>query len=92
LHVQLKNKTPTPIHYRPDSFALRIGNRVYAQSISDAAGLVPPQTEASAYFAVTGTPDGGRNELSLKNDFTVLVERIPAPPSSASTNQPPSNP
>lgn len=92
LHVLLRNKTHTPVHYRPDSFALRIGNRVYAQSISDAAGLIPPQSEASAYIAVTGTPDGGRNEISLKNDFTVLVERIPAPTSPASTNQPPSNP
>ena len=27
-------------------------------------------------FAVTGTPDGGRNELSLKNEFTVLVSRL----------------
>ena len=25
----------------------------------------------SVYFAITGTPDGGRNELSLKNDFTM---------------------
>ena len=31
--------------------------------------------EAPAYFAVTGTPNGGRNDLSLKNDFTVLLDR-----------------
>ena len=92
LHLRLNNKTGTAIHYRPDSFSLRVGNRVYAQSISDAAGLIPPKTEATAYFAVTGTPDGSRNELSLKNEFTVLVERIPTPSASGSTNQPPSNP
>jgi len=28
------------------------------------------------YFSITGTPDGGRNELSLKNTFSVLVDRI----------------
>lgn len=91
-HLLLKNKTDAPIHYRPDSFSLRVGNRVYSQSISDAAGLIPPKSEATAYFAVTGTPDGGRNELSLKNDFTVLVERLYVPTAAGSTNQPPSNP
>jgi hypothetical protein len=92
LHLLLKNKTDTPIHYRPDRISLRVGNRVYAQSISDAAGLIPPKGEATAYFAVTGTPEGGRNELSLKNEFTVLVERLAIPPAPASTNQPPSGP
>jgi hypothetical protein len=29
-----------------------------------------------AYFAVTGTPNGGRNELSTKNEFTVLLARV----------------
>ncbi|MCI0540974.1 MAG: hypothetical protein L0Z50_37715 [Verrucomicrobiales bacterium] len=92
LHLRLKNKTENPIHYRPNSFSLRIGTRVYPQSISDAAGLIPPKGEVTAYFAVTGTPDGTRNELSLKNEFTVLIERIPTPPAPASTNQPPQTP
>ena len=35
------------------------------------------------------TPDGGRNELSLKNDFSVLVTRTsPPPPEIVSTNAP----
>jgi hypothetical protein len=92
LHLLLNNKTDVPIHYRPDSFALRIGSRIYRQSISDAAGLIPPKAEVTAYFAVTGTPEGGRNELSLKNEFTVLVDRIPGPPPPASSNQLPPNP
>jgi hypothetical protein len=32
--------------------------------------------EAPTYFAVTGTPNGGRNDLSLKNDFTVLLDHV----------------
>lgn len=75
-HLSLRSKVDVPIHYRPDSFKLRVGNRIYPQSISDAAGLIPPCVEVSAYFAVTGTPDGARNELSLKNDFTILVDRF----------------
>lgn len=94
-HLRLRNKTENEIRYRPDSFSLRVGNRLYQQSISDAAGLIPPKEEVTAYFAVTGTPDGARNELSLKNAFSVLVERLPIPMPAASqstTNQPGATP
>jgi hypothetical protein len=74
----LKNKTEHSILYRPGSFSIRAGNRIYPQSLSDAPGVMPPQSETTIYFSVTGTPDGGRNDLSLKNDFTVLLERLPS--------------
>ena len=83
-HLRLKNKTETAIQYRPESFSLRVGNRLYQQSISDAAGLIPPKQEVTAYFAVTGTPRGARDELSLRNAFSVLVERVPTPLPAAS--------
>lgn len=76
----LTNKTAQPIRYRPGSFALRVGNRLYPQSISDAPGIIPANGESTVYFAVTGTPDGGRNELSLKNSFGVVLERYPTTP------------
>ncbi len=75
-HLSFTNRTAEPVRYRPDSLAVRVGTRVYPQSISDASGLIPPKTEAGAYLGITGTPDGGRNELSLQNDFRVLVERF----------------
>ncbi len=74
--IVLRNKTDQPIQYRPDGFALRAGDRTYPQSISDAAGTIPPKGEAPAYFAVTGTPNGGRNDLSLKNEFVILIDRV----------------
>jgi len=78
--VGITNKSDTPLFYQPDSFALRAGNRLYSQSISDADGTVPTHEKRTAFFAVTGTPDGGRNDLSLKNNFTVLVQRLSPPP------------
>ncbi len=30
-----------------------------------------------AYFSVTGTPNGGRNDISLKNEFIVVVDAVP---------------
>jgi len=88
--VGITNKTGTSLIYQPDSFALRAGDRLYPQSISDSDGHVPPNGRSIVYFAVTGTPDGGRNELSLKNQFTVLVQRLspPPPPAIVITNVP----
>jgi hypothetical protein len=87
--VAITNAADTPLIYQPDSFSLRTGNRLYPQSISDADGTVPPKGRSIVYFAVTGTPDGGRNNLSLKNQFTVLVNRLsPPPPVVTTTNAP----
>ncbi|MGA9450278.1 MAG: hypothetical protein WBW41_02925 [Verrucomicrobiia bacterium] len=91
--VAITNESDTPLIYQPDSFAIRAGNRLYPQSISDADGTVPPKGRSIVYFAVTGTPDGGRNNLSLKNQFTVLVTRLsPPPPVVTVTNAPTVNP
>lgn len=89
-HITLRNKSDREIRYLPESFCVRAGNRLYFQSISDAPGVLPACAASTVYFAVSGTPDGGRNELSLKNDFTVLVTRTsPPPPEDTSTNAPP---
>jgi len=92
-HVNLHNKSAQEIRYLPGSFCVRVGNRLYYQSISDAEGLLPPKSSTTIYFAITGTSDGGRNELSLKNDFTVLVTRTsPLPPVITATNTPDAHP
>lgn len=73
-HVGVTNKTDRELIYAPNGFFLRVGERTYPQSISDASGIVPPCVEAPAYFAVTGTPNGGRNDISIKNDFYVILD------------------
>ena len=91
-HVTLRNKSDREIRYLPESFCVRVGNRLYYQSISDAPGVLPPKSAGTVYFAITGTPDGGRNELSLKNEFAVLATRITPPPlPTVSTNAPSTN-
>lgn len=71
--VTLRNKREHDLQYHADSFSVRAGERVYSQSISDASGVMPAKSESPAYFAITGTPNGGRNDLSLKNEFIVRV-------------------
>lgn len=75
LRVNLRNKTDKEIAYDPQGFSLRVGERLFFQSISDASGIIPPKGGSPAYFAITGTASGGRNDVSLKNEFTVLVSR-----------------
>jgi hypothetical protein len=91
--VGVTNKTDKELVYAPNGFSLRVGERTYPQSISDASGVVPPHAEAPAYFAVTGTPNGGRNDISIKNDFYVILDAhtvepiAPPPPEEQITNQ-----
>jgi hypothetical protein len=73
--VSLRNKTDKELVYDSQGFSVRVGERLYYQSISDASGIIPPKGDSPAYFAITGTPTGGRNDVSLKNEFTVLVAR-----------------
>jgi hypothetical protein len=92
-HVTLRNKSGREIRYLPESFCVRVGNRLYYQSISDAPGALPPKSASTVYFAITGAPDGGRNELSLKNQFSVLVTRTTPQPfqPTVTTNAPSTN-
>lgn len=73
--LRLQNRTSTAVPYRSGSFAARVGERLFHQSISDASGVLPPNSKQPAWFAITGLPNGARHELSLKNDFIVLVTR-----------------
>jgi hypothetical protein len=72
--VGVTNESDKELRYASNGFSLRVGERTYPQSISDASGVVPPHAEAPAYFAVTGTPNGGRNDMSIKNDFFVILD------------------
>lgn len=86
--VVLRNKTDKEILYSTQGFSLRVGERLYSQSISDASGVMPPKSDSPAYFAITGTPSGGRNDISVKNDFIVLLATLDAKTTSAVQNVP----
>jgi hypothetical protein len=62
--------------YQPQRLAVRIGANVYYASIADASGIVPPKATTMGYFAITGSPRGGRANLSINNRFGVIVPRV----------------
>jgi hypothetical protein len=93
-HLLLENLTDREILYRPAAMAVRVEPQtpdlsqappIYDASIVDASGVMPPKSVTTAWFAVTGTRDGGRNELDpARNVFTVLVPRLASSPGAAS--------
>ena len=84
--ILLYNDSNHEIFYQPQSLAIRVGLDVFYSALSDASGIMPPayfnpetkKIEPSvslAYFVVTGTPNGGRNNLAVTNTFNVIVNR-----------------
>ena len=74
--VELANKGNKDFLYDPESFGVRVGDEVYQQSVSDAAGLVPAGKVQTAFFAVAGTASGSRNDLAVTNKFAVVLKQI----------------
>ncbi len=75
--LEFVNPSNTTIRYKPQDLAVKLGERIYTQSIVDASGSMPPHTTTPAFFAVTGDGSGGRNHLSPDNNWSVLVIREP---------------
>ena len=74
--VRIESTGEREVVYQPQRLAVRVGQDVYYASISDASGIVPPKASTSAFFAITGTPRGGRANLSPKNAFSIIVPRL----------------
>lgn len=74
--LRFENVGDDEIVYQPQRLAVRVGANVYYASISDASGIVPPHAVTTGFFAITGTPRGGRANLSVKNRFSVIVPRV----------------
>jgi len=74
--VRFDNVGESEVIYQPQRLAVRVGANVYYAAIADASGIVPPKASTTGHFAITGTPRGGRANLSIKNTFGVIVSRV----------------
>jgi hypothetical protein len=86
--ILLQNESLYPIRYDKELISVRLSDRIYSQSFVDASGEIPPGSlnakgeiqpgaAVPAYFAITGTPNGGRNNLSADNRWNVLIPAYP---------------
>lgn len=71
--LRLKNKTDQVLELAPNTFAARVANERFEQSIASGPRSLAPGESADAEFAVVGLPDGTRNDLSADNAFTILI-------------------
>lgn len=78
--LKLESTGDAEVIYQPQRLAVRVGQEVYYASIVDASGIVPAKGSTTAFFAVTGTPRGGRANLSVKNAFNIVVPRVESQP------------
>ena len=88
LHVS--NRRDKPLEHVPELLEVRVGDRVFAPSLTDLTSIIAPHGQASGYVVVSGGPHADRNDLSLKNDFTFVLSRLEADakaPGNAETTQ-----
>lgn len=69
----LKNTTDGVLDLAPSTFAARVAQERFEQSIANGPRTLGPGESADAEFAVVGLPDGTRNDLSADNAFTILL-------------------
>ena len=71
--MRLANLTENEIKYDKHSFSAHAGDGIYYMSVSDASGIMPPKSETYAWFGITSTPRGGRNNLKADNDWLIAL-------------------
>lgn len=71
--LRLKNTTDRVVDLAPSTFAARVAQERFEQSIANGPRTLGPGESGDAEFAVVGLPDGTRNDLSADNAFTVLI-------------------
>ena len=73
--LTLQNKTLQAIEFAPERVRLKVGTQTLFPSVTQLGGFIPPNGTSDGYVAFTGTSEGERNDLSLKNEFTFVLER-----------------
>lgn len=81
-HVVVANRSDNALEHTPEQLEVRVGDRVFHPSLTDLVSAVAPRETTIGYVVVSGGP-GGRNDLSLKNDFTFVLARHQTAPEPA---------
>ena len=90
--MNLRNKTDQALELAPSTFAARVGDEKFEQSIANGPRLLQPGESREAEFAIVGMPDGTRNDLSADNAFTILISTARRAPAAAAETAPEERP
>jgi hypothetical protein len=75
--VTIRNKAKRLLTFQPERTQVKVGQLTFTPSVTDIGGIIAPEGTSSGYLAITGgnPATGGRNDLSLKNEFLFLLAR-----------------
>ncbi|MDQ6911257.1 MAG: hypothetical protein M3128_00075 [Verrucomicrobiota bacterium] len=81
-HLVIVNRSDSALEHTPERLEVRVGDGVFTPSLTDLVSTIAPRESTIGYVIVSGAP-GGRNDLSLKNDFTFVLSRRATPTETA---------
>lgn len=76
----LTNKTSKEIHFVPGDVRVRAGDAAFNVQLADSSGIVAPGRSTLLDLVVQGNATGGKEHLSIQNDFRIEVPIADAPP------------
>jgi len=89
--LRIRNTTDAIVDLMPSTFAARVAQERFEQSIANGPRTLAPGESADAEFAIVGLPDGTRNDLSADNAFTILINSARRETKVAALGIPPSS-
>jgi hypothetical protein len=75
--VRLDSQRAGPIYYDPQGIFVRLGREIFPAALTDGSGAIPPKGTVRIHLVVSGAPDGGRANLSVRETYTVIVPTTP---------------
>jgi hypothetical protein len=88
---RVENKGKEVFRFKPSDARIRVGDAVYGVQLADSSGVVQPGKATLLDVVLQGNAGGGREHLSIQNDFRleVAADNSPPPPNDL---LPPPNP
>jgi hypothetical protein len=71
--VRLDNATDAPVRYDVAGLAVRLDREFFPAALADASGAIPPQGASLVYLIIAGAPGGGRANLPVQAEYSVIV-------------------
>ena len=71
--IRFENKLDVAVPYDAAGLTVRLGREFFPATLTEASGAIPPRGTSIAYLVVAGTPGGGRANLSVREQYNVIV-------------------
>lgn len=70
---EIENKTDKTIYFEPSALKVRVGKRELPVLFTHTNGELEPNSRTPTHILIQGNGFGGKANLSIKNEFTLLM-------------------